>query len=212
MMQFEKIKDSIINNVLGPVEAGQFRTVGYQKQTEDAVDMKDEDRVVQVFYSAGQFPQSASSINGPYQHEMSFRVELSVAKAAEVDIAILTNPGSTDVQRALAMQGFVESSSLADASFDELFRIVYQILMDARNIDLGLAKGEVADRWVNQIKKDEPITDGEFAIITGSMVLTCTSKEPALGDTGTIGAKDINVKIDIQDDDVEKTGVETTTT
>ena len=212
MMQFEKIKESIINNVLGPAEAGLFRTVGYQKQTEDAVDMKDEDRVVQVFYSAGQFPQNASSINGPYQHEMSFRVELSVAKAAEVDVATLTNPGSTDAQRAIAMQAFVESSDLADVAWDELFRIVYQILMNATNIDLGLDKGEVADRWVNQVKKDEPITDGEFAVITGSMVLTCSSKEPALGDTGTIGAKGIGVKIDIKDDDVEETAVETTTT
>ena len=203
--------------MLGPAEAGRFRTVGYQKQTEDAIDFKDENRVVQVFYSTGQFPQKSSSINGPYQHEMSFRVELSVAKAAEVDIATLTNPVSTDIQRATAMQAFVESSSLADAAFDELFRIVYQILMSAANIDLGLAKGEVAkgevaDRWVNQIKKDEPITDGQFAIITGSMVLTCTSKEPALGDTGIIGPKGILTNIDIQDDDIEKTAVETTTT
>lgn len=211
MMQFEKIKLAVIT-ILGNDSADRYRTVGYQKQTEDAVDFKDEDRVVQVFYSAGQFPQNSSSINGPYQHEMSFRVELSVAKAAEIDVATLTNPGSTEVQRAIAMQDFVESSSLADAAWDEMAGIVFQVLTDARNIDFGLEKGEVSNRWVNQLKKDEPITDGEFAIITGSMVLTCSSKEPALGDTGIIGPKGILTNIDIQNDDVEKTAIETTTT
>lgn len=212
MMQFKKIKQAVID-VLGADAAGRYRVVGYQKQTEDAADFKDEDRVVQLFYSAGAFPQSSSNLNGPFQHKITYRVEMSVAKAAEVDVATLTNPGSTDVQRALAMQGFMESSSLADAAWDEMAGIIFQVLTDARNIDFGLGKGEISDRWVNQLKKDEPVTDGEFAIITGSMILTCSAKEVALGDdTGVIDPKTINTKIDIQDDDVEETGVKATTT
>lgn len=212
MMQFEKIKQAVID-VLGNDAAGRYRVVGYQKQTEDAVDFKDEDRVVQLFYSAGEFPQSSSSLSGPFQHKITYRVEMSVAKAAEVDVATLTNPASTDVQRALAMQGFMESASLADAAWDEMAGIIFQVLTDARNIDFGLGKDEVSNRWVNQLKKDEPVTDGEFAIITGSMILTCQASETALGDdTGVIDLKTINTKIDIQDDDIEETGVEATTT
>ena len=129
MMQFEKIKQALITT-LGDDAATRYRVVGYQKQTEDAADFKDEDRVVQLFYSAGQFPKSASSLNGPFQHQMTFRVEMSVAKAAEVDVATLTNPASTDVQRALAMQCFMESSALADAAWDEMAGIVFQVLTD----------------------------------------------------------------------------------
>lgn len=212
MMQFEKIKQALITT-LGDDAATRYRVVGYQKQTEDAADFKDEDRVVQLFYSAGQFPKSASSLNGPFQHQMTFRVELSVAKAAEVDVATLTNPASTDVQRALAMQCFMESSALADAAWDEMAGIVFQVLTDARNIDFGLGKGVLSNRWADQLKKDEPVTDGEFAIITGSMMFTCQACEVALGDdSGVTDLKKIKTVIDIEGDDNEQTAVEQETT
>ena len=212
MMQFETIKQALITT-LGDDAADRYRVVGYQKQTEDAADFKDEDRVVQLFYSAGQFPKSASSLNGPFQHQMTFRVELSVAKAAEVDVATLTNPASTDVQRALAMQCFMESSALADAAWDEMAGIVFQVLTDARNIDFGLGKGVLSKRWADQLKKDEPVTDGEFAIITGSMMFTCQAEEVALGDdSGVIDLKKIKTVIDIEGDDNEQTAVEQETT
>jgi hypothetical protein len=107
----------------------------------------------------------------------------------------------------------MESSALADAAWDEMAGIIFKVLTDARNIDFGLGKGELSNRWVNQLKKDEPVTDGEFAIITGSMILTCQAEEVALGDdSGVIDPKTIKTVIDIEDDDNEQTAVEQETT
>jgi hypothetical protein len=206
MMNFRTIKTSIIDNVLGPAEAGRFQAIGFQRQAKSSAEVKGLLRTVQLYYSSGDFPKSAGRTSGTTQHNVMYRVDLTVAEPAKGDVAALNNPASTPAEKAAALLAFQEGSNLADDSLDELYDIVYQILMDARNIDMGLGKGVVSSRWVGSIQKDQPIPNGELVTLTGSMQLTLKTPEIITGDTGT-AAGIFDTVIDIDGDDVEKTGV-----
>ena len=211
MMNFRKIKKSIIDNVLGPAEDGRYRTIGYQKQTTDVEDVKDSDRSVQLFTSSGDIPKNASGLKGPFKHELSYRLELAVSKEAAVDLTVLNDAESTAAERAAVLDTIQEAGDLADESFDELIDILFQVFLDARNIDLGMKVGEATDRWIGQWRKDDPEPTGELVLLTGTMLLTCSTEEEAGGDPGVSGAKEIDVTVDIDGDDVEKTGAKITT-
>ena len=212
MMNFRKIKLSITDNVLGPAEGGRYRTIGYQKQNTDVEDVLGKNRTVQVFFSSSDFPKNASGLQGPFKNEISYRIELAVAEDSAVNLSALKDENATDADREKEWKSFVEAGDAADDSFDELVEIVFQVLMDGRNIDLGLPVGDAADRWVGQIRKDEPEPTGEFVMLTGAMMLTCSTSEEANGDPGVTGAAIIDMTVDLEGDDVEKGGVKVTTT
>ena len=212
MMNFRKIKISIIDNVLGPAEGGRYRTIGYQKQNTDIEDVLGKNRTVQVFFSSSDFPKNASGLQGPFKHEISYRIELAVAEDSAVNLAALKDEDATDADREKAWKSFVEAGDAADESFDELAEIVFQVIMDGRNIDLGMSVGDAPDRWVGQIRKDEPEPTGEYVMLTGAMMLTCSPSEEAQGDPGVTGAAIIDTVVDIDGDDVERGGVSVTTT
>jgi hypothetical protein len=213
MMMFRRVKDSIINNVLGPASAGRFRVVEYQRQAKAAEEVVGNNRLVQVFYSAGDLPKSAGRRRGPVSHDITFKVELTVAAAACSDLAILDDSGSTDQERAAALRNVLESGARTDAAFDELVDLVFQALMDARNIDVGLDKGTVSNTWVDRIEKNDPLDKGEYVTLTGSMMFTCRVSEDVTGinlDEGDAGGKIFDTTVDADGDDIEKTGVEVT--
>lgn len=205
-MNFRIIKDSIINNVLYPASAGKFVVVGSQKQSKNAKETLDIKRTVQVYYSASDFPKGKGRLNGPVQNNLTYRVELTVSSAAKGDLSLINDSGSTSVQVAAAIAAFEEASDLCDASFDELVEEVYQVIMSGLNIDLGLPKGTISDRWIERIQKDSINERGGYVTLTGAMNLTCNTAEQVPGDTGT-AATIFDNTIDIEGDDVEKTGV-----
>ncbi|MCK5127577.1 MAG: hypothetical protein KAR42_15075 [candidate division Zixibacteria bacterium] len=206
-MNFETVKDSIVNNILAPAEAGRFRTVGFQRQSINADEVEDNLRLVQIYFSRGDFSKRAGRNTGPVQHDVTYRVELIVSKAAGGDLATLDNPSSTPSQLATALVGFSESSALADASLDELAGIIYQILMDGLNYDLGVTKYTVSNRWIDNIQKNEPTSRGSLLVLTGSMDLSCRMVEEITGDVGAEVPGVYDTELDIDGDDVEKTGV-----
>ena len=205
MMQFRTLKDNIIT-ILGDAAADRFVTVGFQRQSKSADEIKDSDRTVQLYYSGGDFPRGAAGLTGPTKHIITYRIDLAVSKAAEGDLTVINNPVSTPAQIEAALSAFQEASDLADQSADELIEIVYQILMDARNVDLGFDPGTVANRWLTNIEKDNPLPRGDLVVLTASMRLTCSVSEDVLGDSGT-DATEFDTVVDIEGDDVEKTGV-----
>lgn len=205
-MNFRVIKDSLINDVLGPFAAGNFKLVGYQKQTKNADEFIDTNRSVQVFYSNSDFSKSKGRLNGPTQNDITFRIELTVVSPAKGDLSVINDPDSTPAEIAAALSSFQSSAFLADESFDELADAVYQIIMSGLNIDLQLDKGTVSDRWIGSIEKDQPESKGGYVSLTGAMILTCNTAEQVPGDTGTL-ANVFDTVIDIKDDDVERTGV-----
>ena len=198
MMNFRTIKDSIIN-ILGTAAAGRFRTVGFQRQTKAAEECKGNLRLITVYYSTGYFPKRSGRNTGPVQHDITYRIEFTVSSPALGNLTIINNPLSTPAQIATAISAIQESAQLADQSIDELFEIVYQILMDGNNIDMQLPIGTVASRWIDSIQKDEPRTRGDLVELTGSANLTLRTSEQILGDPGTPGANIIDTTLDIKE-------------
>jgi hypothetical protein len=205
MMNFELLEASIIE-LLGNAEAGRFRTVGYQKQGQEAFHVKDTDRSVQVYYSEGNYPKSAGSLNGPVMHDMTFNLDLTVSMPAKGDLATLENPNATAPELQAALASLQIAEFLVNQSWNDLAAIVYQILMDARNLDLGLAPIRVANRWVDQPLKDPVLRRGELVVLTGSMKLTARMPEELLGDAG-IPFTVIDTEIEIDGDPIGRAGV-----
>ncbi len=206
-MNFRIIKDQIANNILGPAEVGRFQTIGFQRQSTGAAEVLGNLRFVQLFYSSGIFSKSGGRQTGPTQHDITFNVWLTVSAESELDLSTINNESSTPEQVSAALLAEKEACEVADASLDELIEIVYQILMDGNNIDMGLSKGIVSNKWVGSITKDQPTTSGDYVVLTGSMPLTLRTVEDVPGDTGTT-IEIMNTTIDIDNDDTEKTVVE----
>lgn len=206
MMNFRTVNQAIIDT-LGAAAAGRFQVVGYQRQVKSAQEVKDNSRMVQSFYAAGDFPKSAGRQTGPVQHNMTFSIGLTVSAPARVNLSAINDPNATAGQIATALAALQEGADAADILFDELAEIVYQILMDGRNFDLGLSKGTLSKRWINSIRKNQPAPEGALVVLTGTVEYSCNTVEDTPGDTGTAGGI-ISTVVDIDGDDVERTGVE----
>jgi len=180
-MNFRLIKASVVN-LLGTAAAGRYRTIGFQKPGQGAAEVKDNNRSVQVYYSSGDFPKSAGNPSGPTTHEITINFDLTVSAPARVDLSVIQNPASTPAQIQSALAALQEAANLADDSIDELADNIYQEIMDARNIDLGLAR-PVASRWIGNINKDDPLPRGKLVVLTGTMQLTCKIDEQVSGET-----------------------------
>lgn len=210
MMNFRTIKEALVL-LLGSEAAGRYRTIGYQEQGQSAEEVLGVLRSVQVFYTRGAFPKNAGSINGPTEHEITFTLDLTVSAPSEGPLSVLNDPGATPAELIAAIAAFREAADVADYYFDEFADILYQIIMDARNQDLGLPLPEVpppdpdnrlkriADRWIGSIDKNPPQPRGEYVILTGTMQLTCSIDEQVLGDEGIAGDE---IDVSIQPNDI----------
>jgi hypothetical protein len=211
-MNFRTIKASLIS-ILGAAAAGRYRTIGYQQQGQSADENLSTNRSVQVFYQSGEFDKSGGAISGPVMHDPTFAIQMTVAEAAKADLATINNAGSTPAQIAAALAAMQNAESLADDSMDELIDIIYNVIMDAENVDLGLNAGDVADRWIGSAQKNEPLRRGELVVLTAAMQLTCACDEEVTGDSGIAGTvNDQEIIFEDKDGNADpgKAGVTTT--
>jgi hypothetical protein len=209
MMLFRVLKKNL-TTILGRAAGGRFKVFGYQQQSISADEVSGDNRRVQVFYGAGEFSKGKASLNGPVQHEIDFRVELTVSAAAKGNLAVINNPVSTEQQIQAALASVYTAASRADESMDELIEIVYQILMDGRNIDIGMIGLPVAvsDRWVSSIAKGDTVPQGEYVILTANIGFKCQAKEEVPGDIGQeVSQAYFENVVDLDGDNNEKTGV-----
>jgi hypothetical protein len=207
-MTFRTIKSNLVT-ILGDAAASRYRVAGYRQQGSGASEFAGTKRRVQVVYSDGDFPKGKAGLASSTQHEIDFGIELTVSAKAKGNLSAAIDPSATDEQRSTAIGNFQDASEVADESLDELFDIIYQILMDGTNIDIGTSKPyPVSSRWVGRMSKDEPLNSGEYVAIRGVIQFTCQAVETITGDTGTAaGATPFDQTLDIDGDDNEKTGV-----
>ena len=114
MMLFRQVKENIIT-ILEAAQLQNFVTVKAQRQRTDGVVNLDNFRTATVFYFQGDFNQGAV-INGPTQHAMTFRVELSCSKKAEGDLTPLQDLQAAAGAKEAALLAFKDSSILAGRS------------------------------------------------------------------------------------------------
>lgn len=209
-MLFETLKCNIVN-ILGDAARGRFQVIGYQRQRKAASEVLGCNRMVQVYFKTGNFPKSAGRNTGPVQHDITYFVGLTVAMPAKGNLSVINSDSATSAQVVKALTEFQEGADLADKSLDELAGIIYQILMDPRNFNMGFSKGTMANRWVNSIEKDDPPAQGEYVILTGVMPLTMRAEEQITGASLGLRSSVYDGVLDIDGDDVEKTGIEINT-
>lgn len=184
MMNFEVVSRAL-TQLLGDCSEGRYRVIGYQQPGKAASEIKGKDRTVQCYYAGGNFPRSAGSARRAPQHKMQFELAMSVSAAAQGDLRVLGNEAAAAGQIAAALTALQEATYVVDTSMDEFARIVYQVVMDARNVDLGLPKGAIEGRWVSQIQKNPPTSRGELVVLTATMTFECGTVEEIVGEAGT---------------------------
>ena len=207
MMKFRIIKKAL-NDLLGTAAAGRFHVVGYERQGVDARQIMNNDRIIQVFYSQGAFKKSGGGLTGPKQHDIDFGIGLFVSAPARVDLSVINREGATQGQIEGALAAMQEGSYVADELFDELAEMVWNILTDGRNRDLGLKIGTVANNWVESIHKEGPVPRGALVVLTGEIHFTLSASEDVTGDIGVqVVRTAFGVTLDLPGDTVQKTGV-----
>jgi len=210
-MNYKTIRDAL-KVLLVANEFGRFKTVMFQRQRKGANEVKGVLRTVQVFYKGGNFPGDVGQMNGPFQHKMTFQFDLTVSEPAKIDLATLNDESASAAQRITALAARQEAAEIANDSMDDLFEDLYQILMDARNRDLGLDIGVATNRWINQFQKDDPVETGQLVVLTAAFLFTCNTDEDAGGDTGiTVDAEIEGTQstYDIETETLEDTTSET---
>lgn len=186
-MNFQTLKQSIIDNVLVPGEQGRYVTIGNQIQRKSA-EVINANNQVTLYYSEGDIPRAPGQAYGDLMHNVAFMIELTIAAEAEADISLIDSDTATENEKAKAIRAMTEASVKADEKMDELIAAVFNVLMDARNEQMGINPPAdrpdlkvVSSRWIDQIRKDTPSQDGEYFVLTASMRLSCRIEENITG-------------------------------
>lgn len=199
-------------DLLAAQSAGRFTVIGFQRQKKPA-ETRIDDVLVQCWIDSASVDWNRSSRKGQKEHEVSIKVQFTVAQPATADIATLANPNATDVQRAAALASLTAADQQTSGALYDAWSAVFEILDDARNQTFGLPKGAISDKSFSEFRQDEPPSRGGLAINTATATLDFRVKEAQLGESGytpdpAIYDNEIQgVGFDEVADDVTQTGV-----
>lgn len=212
MMNFRIIKDAILET-LCIHQGSDFRVVGHQKQTKSSKEVNNDNKLVQVLYREGEFPARGQSNIIGAKHNLVFNIEFTVSAAAVGDIETATDSTATALERSNAIASIKEAVERVDCQLDEFIDRVYQILMDASNVDFGLSKGILSGRRIERITKNDTVEDGSLVLKTGMFDLSCSTFEDVQGliDPNAGIEKVIDTVIETVGDNIGKVGLEITT-
>ena len=206
IMNYRIIKTNIID-ILAANSKNCFKVIGHQRQNKSADDTLGNNRLVQVYYSFSEFSKSRGRLNGPVQHDVTYRIELTVSAPAKVNKKVLNDPNSAAAMIASVLATAQEASAVADEQLDELYQLVYQILMDANYRMLNMPKGELSNKWIPNWHKNDPLDKGEYTVLTGNMFINVNTAEQLLGVEAVVNGDIQDVTINQAGDENEKTGL-----
>jgi hypothetical protein len=175
---------SAVVNMLESQAAGRFTAIGFQRQKKPA-ETRIDDVLVQCWIDSANIDWNRSSRKGPKEHEVSIKVQFTVAQPATGDIATLANPNAMDAQRATALVNLTATDQQTSGALYAAWSAVFEILDDARNQTFGLPKGSITDKSFSNFRQDEPPSRGGLAINTATATLDFRVKESQLGESGS---------------------------
>ena len=176
-MNFEDIQNAIITT-LGNGADGNFRVCGYHNSPEDVENIKDTNASVSVFFVRARISKGKSSLQGPWQLDGIYNIELSISTCASADIETLADEESTQAQKATALSNITNTRQLANIALGVLIRNVFQIIFNPTNLDFGLTVGKIRNRWIEDIETgEEPKFMGDYLISEATMHLSATWSE-----------------------------------
>jgi hypothetical protein len=176
--------------------AGRYRVEGVQKRKLDSKNVMALPSVT-VYYDQGSFPEGKSSINGPYQHAATLRVDIVTAAEAEMDLEPLTK-GGTPEEIAAALAAKTDAEAVADAKSDEIAAVLFDIIMKPQNRNLGLDYNP--GRWITEYKKGQPQAVGALVVLAGYFTISICTPEYVTDEAGTPGTEGIHSGIGLTPD------------
>jgi hypothetical protein len=208
MKNFIIVQDAIIHNVLGPAEENIYNLLGYQSPKRASGEVDTTGVIVQCYYLRSSFPKNKGSEHGPVTNEVTYQVDITVNSEAKADVSVIDDPLKTDAEKGRAIENAVESGLLADSLLNKVIAYVYDVLMATKNFHFGLSESQspIGSRWVQRVEKDRPRDGGEQITLSASVEFIVSMAEDIPGEVGK-SLVNIDNTIDIEGDNVEKTGV-----
>jgi hypothetical protein len=183
-MAFELVRDALAAT-LAANAVDRFSVDTFQRQSHAAEELVGKHRHVSVYYRQGNFEKGRSGwLQGPFKHAVTLSVELLLAAPASMDLNIMNDKTATPTQLMSALAASREAAEVANLAWDELARMLWQILISPLNDSLGLTTMVIEDRWISNVQKEHPAPMGEYVLLSGTMDYTCTIVETAVGDLG----------------------------
>ncbi|MEJ2043702.1 MAG: hypothetical protein P8X74_03600 [Reinekea sp.] len=183
-MMFETVRDAI-KALLETYQTGRYRVIRGQAQSLSAEEFKGTDRAVQVFYSSGEYPEGANSMQKISAHDCTYTIEYYVSSPCKVDRNVLDDDSLDSSQKQAALSAVQAAFDIADSAMDELRRMVSQVIMSPRYQDIGLDRFKVSNRWLKGFNKSQSVNHGKLVMLTATERLTCRVTETLTGVTPT---------------------------
>lgn len=178
MMNFRTVKQNIITLLEGSEISGGYKTLGYKPRKLGADEIFNGGGIVQVRFARGNFFTPVQQ--GGSRFDAIYDVELLVSAKSDIDLTVIDNPLSTELQRQTALLASTDAASNADNRMDELIDYIYQLIMDTYNRYLG-AEGTVSSRQITDVQKYDPESEGSFVLLTAKMELVVKLNESVPG-------------------------------
>jgi len=185
-MVFEIVYRSLVNNVLGPYAKNRFRLLDYPMAIEGAEGTLDELRSVSIYMDT--FKVKTGSFRKP-EPDIKYNLDFLVTADAKADLAVLEQnfeQNQADIYFR-AIHEMQDAKTRANALMDELFRIIYQIVMNPLNDKLGLDRMnpnpgiKMGDRDITDYHKGVVYSRGNKIMLEAQAVLACNFEEYIFG-------------------------------
>ena len=190
------LKNSIAD-LLEKNAKGRYEVITPQRRKSDAENILAMPEVT-VFFAEGSIDRKSSG-NSPYDHDVTFNIHIAVGAKARVNLAVLQNPAATPEQFAAALAESTSANLIVDEKLDELLSVLFDIIMRPEHRNLGV--DYFTNRWVRNMKKQNPENIGSIVIGTASITMTARCYETVTGEVGVPAGKGaIDTKVILQDE------------
>lgn len=196
-MQFHLVVQALIDLLQAAAAVEAFEVLPYPGRATDIAVFNGVGRTVRVYLEEADILQSNRK-GGPYDHNLTIALELSAAETVGIDLDVIEDPEATDGERQAALQAADDANLLVNQSIDQLYELVFQIVLDNRNRNMGLST--VSNLWLEGFKKGAPAPTGAFVFNSAKVTVRCTVSEHVVGVDPLAAADDV-VAVDINTND-----------
>lgn len=171
------IKDFIIQlqglSGTGGQFVGQFFVYDYQVQTSSAgPELSKPSPFLGTVYAflASENPDSKLSDIKRAISENTIAIQLRSGALSTIDLSVLDDPESTQLQRDAALTAIDPGARIANARMDSLYSLMRNIIMALDNQQLG--SSEIIGRpFVSEFRKGDPVRNGEIFTVDGIIMV-----------------------------------------
>ena len=209
---FILIKESIVNNILGPYSGDEFDLIGYPKQTKDAESISQKS-LVQVFFTRSQINWQKTATKGNFIHDVTYQVDVTVAVSSRGDVKAMLDPAALPADKIKALSKTLNATHIADSKIDDLYELIISILRAPKNSNLGMEPKivKIGTMRPEQFAKNDPLEEGGLVVCTSSLLINCEIPEFVSGEEGILSNKTLVNTFDIKQDPEQKTGTKINT-